>query len=68
MKKSVLGLLIASCSFGAIAAESGASNNWVGGIGFMQLSDEVNIEGTGMRLNAIVTSLGYKPSSCIKIS
>lgn len=62
MKKIVLGMLLASSSLAAIAAESEPSGNWVGGIGYINLSDEVE-DGLDISVGGIVGSLGYKIKS-----
>ena len=60
-KKIVLGVLLASSSSVAMAAESGSSDNWVGGISYINVSDED--DGLSISLGGIVGSLGYKISS-----
>ena len=61
MKKLVLGVFLASSSFAATAAESAPSTNWVGGISYINLSDED--DGLDISLGGIVGSLGYKIKS-----
>ena len=61
MKKLVLGMLLASPSFIVMAAESEPSTNWVGGISYINLSDED--DGLDVSLGGIVGSLGYKIKS-----
>lgn len=61
MKKMVLGMLLASTSLTGMAAESASSNKWVGGVSYINLSDEV--EGMDFSLGGIVGSIGYKIES-----
>ena len=61
MNKLVLGMLLASSSFTVMAAESEPSTNWVGGISYINLSDED--EGLDISLGGVVGSFGYKIKS-----
>lgn len=61
MEKLVLGMLLASGSLTAMAAENEPSNNWVGGISYINLSDED--DGLDISLGGVVGSLGYKIKS-----
>ncbi len=57
MNKIVLGMLLASGSLTAMAAGNDPSTNWVGGISYMNLSED------DISLGGIVGSLGYKIKS-----
>ena len=54
-------MLLASGSLTAMAAENEPSNNWVGGISYINLSDED--DGLAISLGGVVGSLGYKIKS-----
>jgi len=58
MKKLVLWVLLASTTLTVVANENNQSNNWVGGISYISLSDEE--EGLDVSLGGIVGSMGYK--------
>lgn len=61
MKKLLLGALVLSGSFVATAAYAESTSNWVGGVSYGNLSDEVS--DTDISLGALVGSLGYKIDS-----
>lgn len=58
MKKLILGVLLVSSSLSVAADE----NHWVWGLGYLNLSDEVE-EGIDVSLGGITGSLGYKMES-----
>lgn len=61
MKKMLLGMLLASCSLTTMAAETEQGNRWVGGIGYANLSED--LDGVDISLGGIVASLGYQVKS-----
>lgn len=61
MKNLIFALLFVPLSLTATASDSQSTNNWVGGVGFINLSDDYG--DLSISLNGIVGSLGYKIES-----
>lgn len=61
MRNAILGVLLVSTSMVAVASDDGSQNRWVSGIGYANLSDEV--DEFDISVSAIVGSLGYKIKS-----
>ena len=61
MKNLIFALLFVPLSLTATASDSQSTNNWVGGVGFVNLSDDLG--DFSISLNGIGGSLGYKIES-----
>lgn len=60
MKKITLGILLASSPLTVMAAGSGMPGNWVGGISYINFSEEEDSLNMDISLGGVVASLGYK--------